>query len=388
MLHAIAGKRFVSSSKGRAMHIIDYNARWIADRFYSTDSPLPEQYRSDAYSDEVFAAYRATCDFFESVTLVDRTGTDFPHFLPVKCITPMPKNAAGFHKTFETCALERAAALVGSGKLIELYWSGGIDSTSVLAALIRAGIKRDQLRIFLTWNSIFEYPLFYHKFVKDAFEVVRTTLGDVKYSLSLAADKIVVTGEHGDQVFGSLVIARFTNELLRRPYEEGIPGAVREFLAPLTAAAPAEVKTVYDWLWYCNFNMKWQGVKTRFLVRLDGPVPFWQERLMHFFDNDDFQRWSLANEEPKILSHQSSYKWPAKRFIHALTKDEEYLYKKGKVNSLRNVAVPGVNPWCFILEDGSKVYEEEALGNERIEPQDLIASDAHDPMLLPLPAMS
>ncbi len=345
----------------RDLPIVCYNARWINARFYRNNLPLPEAYRSADYTDEVFAGYRLACEFFEHVMLLDRTGSGFPHFASVQCITPMPMDIAGFDKTFTDCAMARAEQLVGSGKLVEVYWSGGIDSTAVLVALMQAEIRRDQLKVFLTWNSIFEYPYFYHKFIKDAYDHAIGTLGDVKYALSFGADKLVVTGEHGDQLFGSVVIARYTNELLRKPYEVGIPGPVREFLAPLIAASPAVVTTTYDWLWYCNFNLKWQGVKTRFLMRMEGPAAAWPDALFHFYDTGDFQRWSLANNEPKILSHQNSYKWPAKQFIHTFAKDEDYLYKKGKVNSLRNVGRPGQNEWCFILADGSKVYESDEL---------------------------
>ena len=57
--------------------------------------------------------------------------------------------------------------------------------------------------------------------------------------------------------------------------------------------------------------------------------------IRHFFQTDDFQRWSIANPDLKIRDSLESYKWPAKEFIYKFTKDADYRDHKIKVGSLR-----------------------------------------------------
>jgi hypothetical protein len=345
------------------MEAVNYNARWVKSECFSKGIPFPERYRSENYTGELLGAYVSACDFFEHVMLLDRASSGLPHFASVKSICKMPEGQDDFVMSFEECCMCRADQLIASGKIIEVYWSGGIDSTVALVSLIRAGIKRDQLRIFLTWNSLFEYPLFYHRFIKEKWEHQVSAMGDVKHNIRFDSNKIIVTGEHGDQIFGSHIIARYTMDALVQSYDKVVPASVADFLQPIISSAPCPIVTLYDWLWYCNFNLKWQNVKTRFILWAGGAFPYWELHLAHFFDTPEFQHWSMASREPKILSNRSTYKWAAKEFIYRFAGDEDYLYRKLKVNSLRNIKKPNKTTWCFILEDGSTVYPE-MLENE------------------------
>jgi hypothetical protein len=86
-----------------------------------------------------------------------------------------------------------------------------------------------------------KYTRFCHVVLKK-FDVIRTKFKDVKCTLSLSAEKIVVAGEHGDQFFATrLWLADQDHARL-----VGIP------ISNGRASRP---------------------VKTRFLDRVNGPVP-------------------------------------------------------------------------------------------------------------------
>ena len=86
---------------------------------------------------------------FFGIPLIDRT-----HTLkgPIKTVImdPVPTNAEvmAFTKTLDEVMLERAHALLemakAQGKVLQVMWSGGIDSTALLIALMRACSEEDR----------------------------------------------------------------------------------------------------------------------------------------------------------------------------------------------------------------------------------------------------
>ncbi len=86
-------------------------------------------------------------------------------------------------------------------------------------------------------------------------------------------------------------------------------------------------------LWWWNFAVKWQEITYRSLSDLRDGASF--RNIRHFFQTDDFQRWSIANPDLKIRDSLESYKWPAKEFIYGFAGDAGYRDHKIKVGSLR-----------------------------------------------------
>ena len=94
---------------------------------------------------------------------VDRTG----HFNPFHIsYDPIPE-VKEFNKSWEECCMEAAKNLWKLKKPIELFWSGGIDSSGALIALLETKSKSDILNIRYTQDSIDEFPLMWEKMVKD-----------------------------------------------------------------------------------------------------------------------------------------------------------------------------------------------------------------------------
>lgn len=291
--------------------------------------------------------YRHACAFF-GVGLIDRTGT-LDHGFPVEITDPVPQDFEQAKGPIAPLVTERAEALVaearGRGMGLRLLWSGGIDSTCAAVALLEA-LKGDEgvLEIAYTDDSVTEYPAF-----RDLLESRGARMLKIgRIGEALMDDALIVTGEHGDQLFGSMLAADLSTDDLFSPWPSVIEKMMTDklgktgaqsalaYVAPQTQACPIPVETAFDWLWWANFSMKWQAVAERMLAPLS---PEHREAarpvLRHFFRTDDFQRWSLANPDGKIRRDWASYKYPLKEIIHGATQDARYRDEKVKERSLR-----------------------------------------------------
>ncbi len=283
---------------------------------------------------------------------VDRSASLPSPGLRMAVLDPLP-DATGFASGFDALCHARARAILAEDREIAVFWSGGIDSTAALAALLQQASPADRARlhVFLRPRSIREYPLFFERHVSALPHRIiagpeasgfrhgpaRTFSSDVGAVLAAeAASRLVVTGEHGDQIFGSIALAENPDwigapaeRLLDRP--EYRPW--RADIERLNAACPVPVETIDTLLWWWNFAVKWQEISFRSLSDLQDPAAF--ANIRHFFRTPDFERWSIANPDLKIRDSLESYKWPAKDFIYRFTRDADYRDHKLKVGSLR-----------------------------------------------------
>ncbi|MEZ5038853.1 MAG: hypothetical protein R2828_03145 [Saprospiraceae bacterium] len=296
--------------------------------------------------------YLRTCEFF-GATLIDRTGC-IETGIPFQVIDPISLLAKS-GKSFEDICAQRAAEISAKAghQTIRVLWSGGIDSTVALISLIREMKKEDQLvrlKILLSKESILEFPSFFQQQIENklAYQLISDTIYD-----HIQADEINVTGEHGDQLFGSdkLKYAVETQEAFR-PYQEVLDyfisrklgtekhtKAIIDYVNPQLAYSPVEIETYYDYLWWMNFSMKWQNVSLRLLYGLNRSHHELNTRFFHFFQHTDFQNWSISNHDKKIKRTWNSYKYIAKKYIHDFHPDHEYLLNKEKEPSLKEVLV-------------------------------------------------
>ena len=298
---------------------------------------------------DVPMGYRQACRFF-GVGLIDRTGMLDQEFNP-HILDPIPDDFSNVPDIAHLCA-QRAHDIIGEaqreGLPLRLLWSGGIDSTCVAAALLTAlGDKTDQLEIAYSQQSVAEYRKFFRMLKKRGIRLTKIKM----VSEALTADALIVTGEHGDQIFGSMLAENIPFPLLQSPWRAVIPAHIAEkigtdaaadmlrWMEPQLAACPIPLVTAYDFLWWANFSMKWQTVSQRILASLETT----EERravsplLRHFFRTDEFQRWALANPDKKIKEDWASYKYPLKDIIFDFNGDKRYRKNKTKERSLRGL---------------------------------------------------
>ena len=271
-----------------------------------------------------------------------------------------------FNKTFEECCMDAAKNLWSLGKPIELFWSGGIDSSGALIALLETKSKNDVFNIRYTQDSIDEFPLMWEKMVKDKNDPLshKEMLDD---SLFENHDIIKVTGECGDQCFGSDALHKnlhrhdddwetifswskdeiFHNqpvELRNNISEEEFiqrKVAISEILFDNVDDAAIEVKTIFDLYWWMNFCFKWQDVDSRMIFTFSSTAE-WKSTIS-FFNTENFQKWSIVNHDIKHGGTWETYKQPAKEYINKYIKDETYRKNKTKEPSLNKVLAGSVD---------------------------------------------
>jgi hypothetical protein len=261
--------------------------------------------------------------------ILDRTNTlkfgDFEY----STLTAIPEFSI-FTNSFEEVCDARAHQLVkkADDTSINIMWSGGIDSTTAVVAFLRNNLHK-HIHLLLNNKSINEYPWFYENVILKeniSHSLVEKPKDHLHYS------KVNVTGEIGDQIFGSAAFfdAHHKGKLFSKPEEYYDPEFL-EIMSEQIKHSPYELKETKDYMWWVNFSLKYQNVQLRIYPTIFMPYG----GIDHFFDTDDFQLWSMNNPDKKIRDTLESYKWPAKDYIFDYTKDEQYRQTKLKVGSLR-----------------------------------------------------
>lgn len=299
--------------------------------------------------------------FNPTVMFVDRTNTiSIP--VSVKSLFPMPKFRE-MKKSFEALCDERATELLQRaeklGVKLNVLYSGGIDSTLMLVSLIKNADRgqKDNIVVLLTEDSILENPNFYSEHIRGKL----ATDSSESFPYLLGTKNLIVGGEHNDQLFGSdmvgRLILRFGPGVINAPYDRGMfktvfteacgdERGVERFLdlfEKLASVAPVPIQSNFDHLWWINFSLKWQSVFMRMLCYTTArnvkniDDEYIRTYYNHFYSTEEFQLWSMNNQDKKIKDSWSTYKWPCKEIIYDYTKDAEYRDTKVKRGSLHGL---------------------------------------------------
>lgn len=284
-----------------------------------------------------------------NVSVVDRTGNIK---MPLRTATPdylkIPSYDPNFSLTYEECCLLQARDILAKQQQLDvpirLLYSGGIDSSTVLTSFINVlGVKEAEKRIqiYMSVESIEENPWMWDKILRRSnFKL----LDSEKFAGDTGKDRILVGGEFNDQVWGADPIKSmimFKGEsIINQPWQESVMAEyyLRQGLTEKQATmwtrifseharnAPCPVETYADWFWWINFSCKYASVyyrKLSFFRDHSNINDFYlQNYYYQFFNNDNFQRWSMCNSEIKFRGGWKNYKWQAREFVANLCGNE------------------------------------------------------------------
>lgn len=215
---------------------------------------------------------------------------------------------------------------------IAVSWSGGIDSTAALVALLQI-VPVDRLTVVCTKNSIEEFPSFYHHKIKDRLRVV-----DPGFLALHFRDFFAVSGDGGDTVWGVIDDSFWSahSKNINDPWQHCIDRAIMpdmDFVEEFCSWSGTDITSWLDlrtWFYLC---CKWQDKCMRPYYLRHGLTP---RDTIAFYDFDTFQHWTMNNRD-KIIGHTwQDYKVPAKEFIFQYHNDIDYLRNKSKENSILN----------------------------------------------------
>jgi len=303
-------------------------------------------------------------DYINHCSFMDRTGSIT---LPFECeiVYKLPDLIQPFNLSFEQCVELRMQELDKlhqvTGKKFRLLYSGGIDSTSILAAFIgyygldRAG---ELVEISCTKESIDENPWVWDRYIAPGkFKL----LSAQNYTNHWVDNVITINGELSDQLFGIVSMSfvkgwmlynkqpdkfcKITPELCdeyfewwaARVCESGDAIASGRYFSKLVykigESAPWTVNTMYSLLSWFSINTLTNGIVLRMLSSHNGnkyPEDFLETRYKAFFNTPEFQRLGIDYNED--ITPDKFGKPLVKNFILTTLNIPEYA-SKGKFGS-------------------------------------------------------
>jgi len=312
-----------------------------------------------------------------NVVLVDRSQQiTMPFDIKVYDKFKMPEMDITFDSTYEQCCDRRANELYELSKQLDkpiyLFYSGGIDSTLAFISFLKAIPENDRDRLVLLMNadSIKEYPQMYYTHIRGKIKTVSSN----NFSKYFDKSCILVGGEFNDQLFGSdivkLVYQKFDFATVKMRYSREIITKLfldvgmdvdsaniwYDLIDGSCKDSPIALTTVFDFLWWLNFNFKWQAVFFRLVIRCDKQYQssideeFLNTYYHHFYGEEYFQQWSMTNHDSKIQDEWNTYKFLPKQIIYEYTNDAQYRDNKTKLPSLYKLFVQKKTPHALTTE--------------------------------------
>lgn len=367
--------------------ILYFNHQYID---HPTVQNLLQQTNSDVLQKLLnFRLYdRATASFY------NRKGTNF---LPTKYNIEnlpgfgMPDVDPNFNHSWEQVSDQRCVELRKThfDRPWTVMWSGGIDSTVIMASIIKNLATADYQNITVACSamSIWENPQFYFNYIKPNFKTVHSEWAISKEAID--QEVYMIDGEPADQLFGGMGVApdlifqdaSVMKKNIRTHKDDAINFLSRNtdrkfaewyYNVVITNAGSAgvEINTLHDMIWWIAFNHTWTSVKFRFLhfghwknIKNAG---FFLDKFIHWFDSNNYQAWALHNQitDQKINQTAAEYKLAAKKYIYSLDQNKYYYTYKtktasGDISHLNRKPLPDwasnkwfrPSPWCCIDQD-------------------------------------
>jgi hypothetical protein len=232
--------------------------------------------------------------------------------------------------TFSSVALAAAKKIANSTyQRIAVTWSGGIDSTVALVALIQT-VPAARLVVVCNQQSIAEFPSFYQEVIQPNIETITPSEWFAR-----ALEFFNVSGDAGDNVWGTIDQSFWEkhHHTFNNSWHNWIDQSLVDidFVEEFCTWSGVNINTVLElrtWFYLC---CKWQDKTVKFYFERPGlsainAIPFYS------VDNT-FQNWTMNNLHQIIGERWTDYKVPAKQFINNFFNDNEYLVNKTKVES-------------------------------------------------------
>ncbi len=288
---------------------------------------------------------------------------DFPQKLltnSVYCIQPDLSDTCA--TSFETITNNRALILLEVAKKyrqVFLFYSGGLDSTTILCSLLKNWGSQDLARITLVMNqySIDENKNFYENFIQNKFTTVSTT--DYFSNRLMNNESLYITGDLGGALMNSdnSDVTKIFSKTYNKPWKSNVDSILKYFTDNSTTANGIktfekitqtfdklhyEVESINDFFWWVNFNWGWD-IELYYAIlywRLSPETDtkdFLEKNLFLWFNTMEYQVWAITNSEPKIGDLVSMDKLPMKKYIYDFNNDRDYfLYKKDEASVSKN----------------------------------------------------
>jgi len=298
---------------------------------------------------------------------VDRTGT-IQGPLNFRILRPwvVPQKSLTIDQVFEA----RVKYYTDQNCQLNLFWSGGTDSTAMVTAFLKHAPNLDQLKLVYSPHSLYENRDFF-EFVTKQFPKLNTLdfSGDVY--LNHVFDGIVITGHGGDEFTASLDESFFdqvgTSGLQqdwRSFFRSKSAGPeLINFCEEYFAKSGRPIDTVLEARWWFYAATKSQVYGPRDVSFLFNHDSVALDHFASFFDCELFETYMWHNID-KIFEPGQEYKTYKKflrQYVYDFYKNLDYLENSSKMSSMQFQAyqykkIELLNlQWICILEDATVI---------------------------------
>lgn len=264
--------------------------------------------------------------------------------LPLNFRVFRPWQAPSVQQNLDTVFESRVKSYTDQGCQLNLFWSGGADSTAMVVAFLTHSPNLDQLRLIYSPYSLYENRDFF-EFVTKKFPNLTTIdiSGDVY--LNNDFDGIVITGHGGDEFTASLDDSFFervgpaglTKNWRDFFYAESNNQSLIDFCEEYFAKSNRPIDTVLEARWWFYSVNKSQVFAPRDMSFLLNQQNVSFDKFSAFFDCQEFEDYMWHNTD-KIIEPGGEYKTYKKflrQYIYQFYKNFDYLENTAKVNSMQ-----------------------------------------------------
>lgn len=297
---------------------------------------------------------------------VDRTGLVTS---PINYHIDRPWKIPSHQITLSQALQDRVKNLLNTQQHINLFWSGGIDSTTMVTAFLKHSPDRKQLRILYSPYSTYEHPG-YLEFLKKFADIELIDISGAVY-INSQFDGIFITGDGGDELMGSLDESFFEThgyESLFKSWKDFFRQSNTslkfiEFCEKHFAQSGRPINTVLEARWWfyatCKNTAMLYDTKLPYFLDYDN---FNLDMIHGFFDCYEFEKYVYWNID-KIMpsSEYRSWKQPFKDYCYEFDGFESWANNKTKVNSgqtalymEKKIILKNLR-WIMILADGTRI---------------------------------
>lgn len=264
-----------------------------------------------------------------------------------------------------------AKEMLAKHNRIAVSWSGGIDSTALICALLKNKTDKNTLTVFCSDSALGEYPAFY-RLLQNKGVSVTVTQGLIE-DLGETDVDCITSGWCADQLFGSDIHLKDTSlynltliDGLRGIWKKAHPGIklsdhsftiLEGIIKDYGRHVGVEVEQFCEFAWLFNFGCKMSYIREKMRMSFVGTPN--ADKCENFFDHELFQRWSVGNFTN--IRHHNGYenptyfKLPLKQYILEYTNDDDYFKNKGKRNSW-NLIGRKLKTVNVVTDNGVKVF--------------------------------
>lgn len=270
-------------------------------------------------------------------------------------VCPIPSitnNETNFEVVMDSLAEEFVQLVEQTNKTPYVCWSGGIDSTTILVSILKVASAEflKKMVVLHSENSIKENSYFYYNYIDKKLitgDIDKFIVDENNYNQILVAD-----GEAGNQCMGQNSVQKlmYNNqyELLNGPWRDltnlkdlaiGGTDFSIQLIKDSIEYSPVPIETGFDFLWWLNFNFKFDDVLVRKIPYYTSKLTpiqtktFFEESLFRFFAHPKMQMWSMLSTNQRREGLKITQKYVPKKYIHDFDRNDFYFYNKKEEGS-------------------------------------------------------